>query len=114
VIGARVLRWATAFLFTQVVEIPIYRAGLGAGFWRAFGASAITHPLVWLLVVESGWGARWAVRSAAGETFAVVVEGLYLGAAFGMRRGFLWSLVANAASFLLALLAYALFGGLSG
>jgi hypothetical protein len=114
VIGARILRWATAFLFTQVVEIPIYRAGLGASFWRAFGASAITHPLVWLLVVESGWGAPWGVRSAVGETFAIVVEGVWFGVAFGMRRGFLWSLAANAASFLLALLAFALFGGLGG
>ena len=110
------LRWAQAFLFTQLVEVPIYRMGLRCSFWRAFGASAITHPLVWLAVVESGWHASWTVRSACGETFAVVVEAIWFavpvgGVGYGARRGALWSLIANAASFLLGLLAYRLFGG---
>ena len=99
--------WARAFVFTQIAEVPIYRYGLRASWWRAFGASAITHPIVWWISVESGWSAPWIVRAVSVETFAVVVEALWFGAS---RRAFLWSLIANGASFALGLLAYRWFG----
>lgn len=105
-----VARWATAFAFTQIAEIPIYRFGLDATFARAFGASALTHPIVWIVVVESGWTAPWAIRAAAGEAFAVIVEAIWFGVTFGARRALLWSLAANATSFALGLFAYRLFG----
>ena len=100
--------WLRAFLFTQVVEIPIYRFGLRTSFWRAFGASAITHPIVW--VVHSHWSASWAVRTTAVEIFAVVVEAIWFGVTFGPKRGLLWSLLANGVSFGLGLLSYRWFG----
>ncbi len=103
-------RWAAAFAFTQIAEVPIYRHGFGASFARAFGASAVTHPIVWLVVVESGWTASWTIRAIAGESFAVIVEAIWFGVTWGARRGVLWSLIANATSFGLGLVAYRLFG----
>lgn len=103
-------RWLRAFLFTQLVEVPIYRFGLRTSLLRAFGASAITHPIVWYVAVLSGWDAPWAVRVSVVETFAVVVEALWFGVTFGARRGLVWSLVANATSFSLGLLSYRWFG----
>jgi hypothetical protein len=104
------LAWARAFAFTQLVEVPIYRRGLGASWARAFGASAITHPIVWWVAVESGWSASWAVRAASVEGFALVVEAIWFGVTWGARRGLLWSLVANTTSFTLGLLSYRWFG----
>ena len=79
----------------------------------AFGASALTHPIVWFVMP---WAAmalhRAAVRAGgpaldeAGRTllygglaegFAVVAEALYL-RGFRVRRPLAWSLFANAAS----------------
>ncbi len=102
--------WARAFAFTQLVEVPIYRYGLRAPWWRAFGASAITHPIVWLVVVESGWSASWSVRVASAEAFAIAVEAVWFGVTWGARRGLLWSVIANATSFGLGLLSYRWFG----
>ena len=42
--------WALAFLFTQMGEVPIYAVGLRVGLLPAFGASAITHPVLWFAV----------------------------------------------------------------
>jgi hypothetical protein len=102
------LSWLRAFSFTQLVEVPIYRFGLRASYLRAFAASAITHPIAW--VVHQRWSAPWAVRTAAVEAFAVLVEAAWFGAAYGVRRGITWSLLANAVSFGLGLLSYWLFG----
>lgn len=105
-----ILSWVRAFLFTQVVEVPIYRFGLSVSYARAFGASAITHPIVWYVSVLSGWTAPWIVRASVVETFAVVVEAVWFGVTVGARRGLVWSLIANATSFSLGLLSYRLFG----
>lgn len=102
------LIWLRAFLFTQVVEVPIYRFGLRTSYWRAFAASAITHPIVW--IVHLRWSAPWELRTAAVEVFAVVVEAIWFGFVYGARRGLLWSLIANGVSFGLGLVSYALFG----
>lgn len=95
-----VLRWLVAFAITQAVETPIYvRAQPGVRWPRrlavAFGASAITHPLVWLAPREA-FGS-WIGYVLAAETFAIVVEALWL-RAFGVARAGWWSLLANAAS----------------
>ena len=47
--------------------------------------------------------------AVAAETFAVLVEGVFL-ALFGLRQAFLWSLLANAASLGLGLLSREIFG----
>lgn len=118
--------WAFAFAFTQVVEVPIYTRALRVTPLRAFGASAVTHPVVWFIIPWI-WSAlyAWAARHVAGfslgwtgqhlgygvlaESFAVAVEAAYF-SSLGIKRAFLWSLAANAASSLLGLLWTTLFG----
>jgi hypothetical protein len=109
------LPWLAAFAFTQVVECPIYLLALrGApgpdpqarAWWRrlviAFGASAITHPVVWFgfprLWLGLGYpGGYWAMVAAA-EAFAVCVEASYV-RGFRVPQPWAWSVLANAASF---------------
>ena len=38
-------RWASAFLLTQLVEVPIYAYALRGRWTAAFMASAITHSI---------------------------------------------------------------------
>jgi hypothetical protein len=99
--------WLAAFVFTQIVEIPIYRRALDGRFWVAFGASAITHPVVWFLFPLLPL--PYLAYTAAAEVFAVVVEALYL-RAFGLKNALAWSLLANGASLSLGLLSRYLFG----
>lgn len=109
------MSWVWAFLFTQAVEIPIYLAAMHRQRvdrpWRAraaiaFGATALTHPIVWYVLP---WlGLPYWVYVGVAEAFAVVAEGLYLGA-FDLRRALLWSLLANGASAGLGLTSRALF-----
>ncbi len=100
------LRWIVAFAFTQVVEIPLWvlalerwgtpRRDVSARAAIAFGASALTHPIVWFVfprIVPFGYFAM----VAAAETFAVVAEAIYM-RAFGLRYAILWSLLINGAS----------------
>lgn len=113
-------RWLIAFAFTQIVECPIYWTALDDTRWNralkllvAFGASAITHPVVWFVIPEV-WravgriGGYWGMVALA-ETFAVTVEAAYLHR-LGVRRALAWSLLANAASATLGLLSRWLFG----
>lgn len=125
--------WLSAFAFTQAVEVPIYALALrrgGRGAWPsvfiAFGASAITHPVVWWLLpraweslylavaapspalrVASPLG-RFVGRLIFSEVFAVAVEAAYL-RAWRAPRAFAWSTLANVASVSLGLLSRALF-----
>lgn len=118
--------WLSAFFFTQAVEIPIYvamirREGRDGGppeerrlavqIALAFGASAITHPIVWFVIPQIAYDSYWEMVSRA-ELFAVAVEGLYLYALHlaDLRRAFGWSLLANASSFGLGLSSRAIFG----
>lgn len=126
-IGDRGFAWfALAFALTQLVEVPIYTAALraarpGAPARRrrvriaiAFGASALTHPLVWYLfpLVATSLltflasrhlvfspGARTMFYGALAEGFAILAEAAYL-RAFGARRPLSWSFAANTASVL--------------
>jgi hypothetical protein len=107
---AFLLRWLSAFVFTQIVEVPIYRRTLHPSFWVAFGASAITHPLVWLFLWSHAWRAPFIVQAIAVELFAWWVEAAYFALFFRRPRALLWTFVANAASLALGLVSNALFG----
>jgi hypothetical protein len=101
--------WFWAFLFTQMVEVPIYSVSLRVGLLPALGASAITHPLLWFVIfphlaLPYGW------RLVVGEVFAFGVEAAYFSLLFRRRRAWLWSAVANAASFGTGMLSRSLFG----
>jgi hypothetical protein len=101
--------WLYAFLFTQMVEIPIYAVGLRVSLLAAFGASAITHPVLWfVLFPHLHLSYLWLV--VVGESFAVLVEAAYFAFVFRRRRALLWSLLANASSLGLGLLSRFLFG----
>jgi hypothetical protein len=104
--------WLAAFAFTQAVEVPLYTWALRrrrvAALW-AFGASALTHPVVWFVMPQLSWpGGYWGYVAAA-ETFAVGVEALYL-RSLGVRWPLLWALLANGASASLGLASRAWFG----
>ena len=119
--------WLRAFLFTQAVEVPIWAYALyahrrpGRYLWPAwvavaagFGASLITHPVVWFVIpshtfVPEGSPSWYGVMVAEAETFAVVVEAVYT-SALGLRWALGWSLVANGASAGLGMLSRHLFG----
>lgn len=108
------LRWLWAFVFTEVVETGIYVQALGNRPLRerlaiGLGASAITHPIVWYVIpdIAQSYGIAWWPTVAIAETFAVVVEAIWL-ASFGVKRAFFWSLASNMTSFLLGLVGYSL------
>jgi hypothetical protein len=101
--------WAMAFLFTQMVEVPIYAVGLRVGLLPAFGASAITHPVLWFVIFPTlHLSYFWLI--VVGESFAVLVEAAYFAFLFRRRRALLWSALANAASFGTGMLSRWLFG----
>jgi len=118
--------WLSAFLFTEAVEVPIYLAcmqlpadddrpraldGPGGRLAVAFGASLVTHPIVWFLIPRIPAGS-YAEMVARAEAFAIVAEAFYFYALgfFNGRRAFLWSLAANAASATLGLVSRSTFG----
>jgi hypothetical protein len=101
--------WLSAFFFTQCVEVPIYAKLAKTGWLPAFGASSLTHPIVWFVIPSLWKGSYWGMVAVA-ETFAVVAEALYLGLGFKVKRALAWSLLANAASAGLGLLSRWMFG----
>jgi hypothetical protein len=106
------MRWLAAFAITQLVEMPIYARALRGKKQRlaiAFGASAITHPIVWFVVPVLWLGNSYAAMILASEIFAVVAEAIWL-ARFGVRRAFVWALVANGASVTIGFAIRAAFG----
>jgi hypothetical protein len=101
--------WFWAFLFTELVEVPIYGFGLRVSVPAAFGASAITHPLLWFLLFPY-LPLPYAGLLVAGEAFAVTVEALYFSVLFHRPRALRWSLAANAASLAAGLVSRWCFG----
>jgi hypothetical protein len=104
--------WLSAFGFTQAVEVPIYLWAMRRMTLRfkpliAFGASAITHPVVWFVI--PGLFRSYVMMAVAAETFAVTIEALYFRAFFVPYAVWL-SLGANAASVGLGLGSRAIFG----
>lgn len=95
--------WLTAFLITQAIEAPIcWWAARSLPTWQratyALGASAITHPILWFCLP---WDTvSYGHLVVAGESFVVIVEGLW-GRLWGVPRPWLISLIANAASVIL-------------
>lgn len=102
-------RWLAAFLFTQLVEVPIYVRGLGVRPAVAFGASLLTHPLLWLAVSHPAAPGSHLQRVVVGEIAVCLIEALYFRLR-GVRRALPWSLLANAASLALGLISRAVFG----
>lgn len=90
-------------------------SSMGARGAIAFGASLVTHPIVWFVMPgvavrlytvcaslllggrALGMMGRTLLYGALAEGFAVLAEALYL-RAFGVRRALAWSVGANAAS----------------
>jgi hypothetical protein len=122
-VGPAIVAWAGAFFFTQAVEVPVWayalrtdrKLALGEERWPlwlcvavAFGASAITHPVVWFVFPQLAPGSYW-VMIAQAETFAVLVEAAYAWG-LGLRSPLVWSVLANCASAGLGLLCRATFG----
>ncbi|MDC3961180.1 hypothetical protein [Polyangium jinanense] len=117
--GEAIARYGVAFVLTQAIEVPIYRRALGVRPLVAFGASAITHPIVWF-VMPSLWRSLYVAAISAdrrfvlgelgyylgygvlAEGFAVAVEAAYFWkAGITARRAFGWAIAANAVSSLL-------------
>ena len=93
------LGWVRAFIFTQIIEVPLHTAALGLrpllrraeawALWQrlvvAFLCSLVTHPAVWFVfprLVDAYSQYVWMVVLA--ESFAVVVEAGILWR-FGLR-----------------------------
>jgi hypothetical protein len=102
--------WLTAFLLTQAIEIPLYlwagrRVPAGRRIAAAAGASALTHPLLWLCFP---WDAGNYLRSFfTGECLVVLAETAVLLKA-GFPRPLAVSVLVNAASCAVGLLTGAL------
>lgn len=109
--------WATAFLFTQAVEVPIYLTGLDRfaryGFWARLGIatllSTVSHPVVWFGFPRLI--SAYLPMVLAAECFAVGSEAAML-MAFKVRPryAFTLALFANLMSVGLGLLSRAAFG----
>lgn len=118
------VHYAVAFAFTQAVECPIYMRAFKLRFSTAFGASLITHPFVcfafpalwralYLAVVtkhltwqlsDTGYFIGYGILA---ESFAILTEAAWIAKRekVAPRRALLISIVANAASGLLGLVA---------
>ena len=124
--------WVSAFVFTQAVEIPVYvtllRRALKADLAKrpqrlplqillAFGASAITHPVVWFVLprLEPSFtdpGPAYIEYVIRAESFALVIEALYFYTlcAARFRHALLASLLANGLSASIGMASRSLFG----
>ncbi len=97
--------WLLCFLATQLIEMPIYvkmiDVSMGRRLLFAFGASAITHPILWFLMP---WGALpYFYLLILGEAAVFIIEGFYF-QALGMKKPFYMSTVANSVSLSLGVL----------
>lgn len=125
-VSAYLFAWLRAFLFTQAIEMPIYRRMLDVSWPRAFLATMLTHPFVWFAfplleftrVLIPGFGdvpsfaLPRSIWIPIAEAFAVIVE---IGVMkFRSERSWLLSalasVLANVASVLLGEISRALFG----
>jgi hypothetical protein len=111
--GPYLQAWLQSFAFTQLVEVPVYMQFLPGGRWRAavigFGATALTHPLVWFVfpVVVRG---NWLRMTTWSELFAFGAEAIYMCIWLSPKKAFAASLFANGASLGLGLISRHLFG----
>ena len=96
--------WLEAFIFTQLIEVPVYTVALQRNdealslpqaLLLAFVASLATHPALWFILpplIEDR-----AVMVTVGELGVYAVEAGYLWA-LGVKRFWLWALAANGLS----------------
>jgi hypothetical protein len=113
--AAYLLAWVRAFLFTEIVETPIYRFLGPVKWWRGFVPSAITHPFVWFAfpVLSVRFGMAWTMAMVLAEIFAWWVEAGFLFVTkprVRIIRALGVSLIANGASLGLGLISRAIFG----
>ncbi len=106
-------RWFAAFVVTQIVEMPLYAVAArprpdAQRALVAFGASALTHPIVWFGMLHAPTS-PYLVRVLVAEVFAVLVEAAWL-RWWGVQRPLTWSLGANAASVVVGLVSRRLIG----
>ena len=87
--------WAWAFAFTQLVEVPIYVRFFGCSLLRAFGASLLTHRVIWCVFPHLHMAYVPAVALA--ELFAWMAEAGYFLPRYGRRRALWTALLANVA-----------------
>ena len=79
-------RWLVAFLLTQSVEMGVYvnapgpERPLRERLAIAFGASAITHPIVWFVITPlyGPLGLTWWQAVGIAEAYAVAMEAVWL------------------------------------
>lgn len=98
--------WARAYALTQLIEVPVYlyaaRRLPPAKRWIfALGASTLTHPALWYLFPwpddpEAAGG--YLTVTVIGELWVFLTESLW-GMVLRVPRPWLWSFIANAASF---------------
>jgi hypothetical protein len=117
--------WLGGFAFTQIVEVPIYAWCAQKRPWVdrlaiAFGASALTHPIVWFTIRDLFYGPhaiafgltgepKWIAYAVVAESFAVGIEAIYLRAC-DVPKPFVTALGANLMSVGLGLLSRQMFG----
>lgn len=111
--------WLLAFALTQVCEMGIYANAPGPErplrerIAIAFGASAITHPIVWFVITPLylPLDLDWWTMVAIAEAFAFSAEAIWM-MAFGHRAlvAFGASLAANGLSFTIGLFCYEALG----
>lgn len=111
--AAFVQGWLRAFIFTQLVEVPIYLALGKTRFVKAFSLSLITHPVLWFVF----WvhvHLPYEPKIAVGEILVVAIEALVLWAYERQRltwqRALVVAFVANLASSVLGELCRYFFG----
>jgi hypothetical protein len=106
--------WFWAFVATEAMELPVYvwglrRTGRG-GIARAaiaFGASLLTHPVVWFGSPHLPFG--YGLRVGMAEAGAVLAEAAWM-AAWGAPRPLALALLANATSLSVGLACRSAFG----
>ena len=108
------LLWVRAFVFTQIVEAPIYRRMLGVTWPQALLPTTLTHPFVWFVfpwVLQRQLGVDYVPMVVIAELFAWLVEAAVLvNPPISFRRALTASLVANGSSVALGLASRSLFG----
>lgn len=96
-----IVAWARAFVFTQLVEVPIYRTTAKVPLALAFAASAVTHPIVWFVFFSQRFTLGYDMRLVAAETFAVLAEATMMATRLPWSRAFAVALLANGSSVVL-------------
>lgn len=103
--------WLGAFLLTQAIEVPIYLAFAPSLPWPrrllyAFGASTITHPILWFCLPWAS--APYVLLLVVAELSVVIVE-IVWGRWLGVRRAVSASCVANMISLAVGLVVREMF-----